>query len=837
MQADQILVDLPLLRAMKDSMGDTQIERLLGHAANLENENARLQALVTESEARRHRAIFESAIDFAIIALDRGGCVMDWNPGAEQILGWSAEEMRGVPAERFFTPEDRATGRADFEMQRALEAGRANDERWHVKKDGSQFWASGEMMPLRGDDGEHLGFLKMLRDRTKNRQLAEAQRADAEFLRSVLASSGDCIKVLDLHARLVFMNDAGQRLLGISDFNDVRGCPWPDFWQDAGNADAHAAVATAKAGGVAHFQGKATGAGGLLRWWDVQVTPILDAIGEPEKLLVVSRDLTATRAAEASLREVQALNTLILHSSSDYTVVMDLEARTQFVSPGGVEAMEIVDVDAILGLSWLRVWTGADYGKACAAVAEARAGGVGRFQGFCPTQQGTVKWWDVVVSPLPGPDGKPLQLVSVGRDITGLKQAEKRLALSEERLTLALGASGAIGIWDWDLTTDLVHADANLARISCVDTDWATRGAPLAEYTKNVFPQDMPELQAALDDLYKSDVFSCEYRVAQADGSLRWVMARGRLVRGEDGAPLRFPGATVDITERKLAEAALQDMNTTLEQQVRERTHERDQIWQQSKDMLCVTNFDGYFLSLNPAWAATLGWTEREMRARPGFELVHPDDQMVTRASSDALARGEPQLSFENRFRRRDGSYCWLSWNAVPRDNLVYATVRDITTSKEQAEMHQKLEEQLRQSQKMEAVGQLTGGLAHDFNNLLASITGSFELLQRRVSQGRYSDLDRYITVGQGATRRAAALTHRLLAFSRRQTLDPKATDVNRLIAGIEDLVRRTVSPAVEMQVIKAADVWTTLVDPNQLENALSTCASMPATPCPTAAC
>ncbi|WP_409567005.1 ATP-binding protein [Methylobacterium sp. J-048] len=132
-----------------------------------------------------------------------------------------------------------------------------------------------------------------------------------------------------------------------------------------------------------------------------------------------------------------------------------------------------------------------------------------------------------------------------------------------------------------------------------------------------------------------------------------------------------------------------------------------------------------------------------------------------------------------------------------------------------------KIEEALRQSQKMEAVGQLTGGLAHDFNNLLAGTSGSLELMQTRMGQGRLTELDRYINAAQGAARRAAALTHRLLAFSRRQTLDPKPTDVNRLVGGMEDLVRRTVGPSVAIEVVGTAGLWPALVDPPQLENAL----------------
>jgi signal transduction histidine kinase len=132
-----------------------------------------------------------------------------------------------------------------------------------------------------------------------------------------------------------------------------------------------------------------------------------------------------------------------------------------------------------------------------------------------------------------------------------------------------------------------------------------------------------------------------------------------------------------------------------------------------------------------------------------------------------------------------------------------------------------RIEEQLRQSQKMEAVGQLTGGLAHDFNNLLAGISGSLELLQLRMRQGRVNDVERYITAAQDASTRAAALTHRLLAFARRQTLDARLTDINRLVVGMEELVCRTVGPEVAVEVVAADGLWSTLVDPNQLENAL----------------
>jgi len=379
-------------------------------------------------------AILESASDYGIISMDLDGLVTSWNAGAHRVLGWTEDEMVGRPASVFFTPEDRRHGIPAAEMQAALQRGRGSDERWHLRADGSRFWASGEMMPLLDETGTAMGLLKILRDRTAERLAAERQRADAEFLRSVLASSGDCIKVLDLQGRLLFMSEGGKKLMEVSDFNAISGCAWPDFWAGEGNAAAHAALAEARAGGIGRFQGSAPTFAGNPRWWDVQVTPILGADGLPEKLLSVSRDITSARQAEEDLRNALGLNNLILDSSHDCIVVLDLEGHTQFVSPGGIAAMEIADLDAVIGLSWLRVWEGADHDAAVEAVSVARAGGVGRFTGFCPTHTGRPKWWDVAISPLAGPDGRPDRLVSIGRDVTEKWHAEDQRRLLMEEL-------------------------------------------------------------------------------------------------------------------------------------------------------------------------------------------------------------------------------------------------------------------------------------------------------------------------------------------------------------------------------------------------------------------
>jgi PAS domain S-box-containing protein len=190
------------------------------------------------------------------------------------------------------------------------------------------------------------------------------------------------------------------------------------------------------------------------------------------------------------------------------------------------------------------------------------------------------------------------------------------------------------------------------------------------------------------------------------------------------------------------------------------------------------------------------------------------------------IARREGRYEAEAWRYRKDGSRFWAGVviDAI-HDNgelVGFAKItRDLTERREAQIELERSREQLFQSQKMEAVGQLTGGLAHDFNNLLAGISGSLELLKKRLAQGRFGDLDRFIAAAQGATSRAAALTQRLLAFGRRQNLDTKRISANRLVPDMEEMIQRTVGPAIKVKTELAIGLWATLCDPNQLENAI----------------
>ena len=358
------------------------------------------------------------------------------------------------------------------------------------------------------------------------------------------------------------------------------------------------------------------------------------------------------------------------------------------------------------------------------------------------------------------------------------------------------------------------------------------------DWVRRIHPEDREATEKKFRDAIASRVgeYTVQYRIIRpSDGETRWISVKSTIERDENGRAVRLVGAHTDVTEQVVAEQALRqseeryrkladqlaELNATLAQRVEEKTRERDRIWNVSQDLLVVADRSGVWQTVNPAWTRTLGWSEAELLDRTSEWLEHPDDNGLTRTQVKKLGADGTTVRFESRFRHKDGSYRWLSWTGVSERERIYAVARDVTAEKAAAERLRATEEALLQSQKMEAVGQLTGGIAHDFNNLLTGIVGSLDLLQTRLNQGRTDNVARYINAAMTSANRAAALTHRLLAFARRQPLIPKSVDVNQLVVSLEDLLRRTIGETIDLQIVAAADLWSTLCDPNQLESAL----------------
>ncbi|WP_162993516.1 PAS domain-containing protein [Asaia bogorensis] len=677
--------------------------------------------------------------------------------------------------------------------------------------------------------------------------------------------------------------------------------------------------------------------------------------------------------ARAALHASQAVINSLLVSASDCIKILDLDGKITFVNHGAVLVLGLCSPADMLGVYWPDVWQERGRKLSLDAIGAARDGLTSHFQEYVETSDGRKRLWDVVVTPILGPDGRPERILGVSRDMTVANQ-------EHERLELALAAGTIIGMWLWDARRQLVTGDLRMAQTLHLPPAQLADGLELIQLLDSVAPEDRPVLQAALDTaLEERKPFRCEFRLCD-DGSRtsRWIEANGSCTYDHNGHISHFPGILLDIDapkrqtlkrealvtfgdelraltseadilaltartlgmtieadrsgfadvdhERELAQVtdcwrrnddipdvsglyafrsfgtyidllkagevvaiddvrtspltaaqatqfaplkicallnvpimdngilqavaivhfahahcwdeitlsfvrtiadrswaairqmraqeALRRMNETLEEQVLRRTRERDRLWAISADLLALTDRDGRLRYLNPSWQTCFGDKARDWIGSKAEQLVHPADVARATEALALLREGRLDHGVDLRFLHQDGEWHTFNWSGSTEGEDIYLIGRDVTD-------RIALEDQLRQSQKMEAVGQLTGGLAHDFNNILAGIGGALSLLTRRIEQGRTEGLDRYITAAQGATDRAAALTHRLLAFSRRQTLDPQPADINTLIRGLQDLIAGTVGPSVVLELCLDETIGPALVDTNQLENAL----------------
>jgi PAS domain S-box-containing protein len=437
--------------------------------------------------------------------------------------------------------------------------------------------------------------------------------------------------------------------------------------------------------------------------------PILDEAGTVTGIFVEGQDATEAHKAAAELRESEERNRRIIEGVKDHSIfTVDIQNRVVDWTPGA-QAIFGWSAEEITGESADVLFTPED--RAAGVPAEelriARAKGCANDERWHLRRGGSRFFANGSVRPLHDSNGAVTGFIKIARDETERRAAEATLRETEQRYRLVAKATND-AIWDWNLASGRVDWNEALGVLFGYQEEDVE---PTGDWwIGHIHPQDREQIDAAIHAVIAGpdDQWAAEYRFRRADGSYADVFDRGHVFRDEDGNAVRMIGAMLDLTERKRAEEALRELNETLELRVAERTE----------------------------------------------ELV---------AVQDAL----------------------------------------------------------RQSQKMEAVGQLTGGLAHDFNNLLTGISGSLEMMQIRIAQGRLSDVERYVNAAKGAAKRAAALTHRLLAFSRRQTLAPKPTDLKQLIAGMEELIGRTVGPAIEVETVNAAGLWPSLIDPSQLENAI----------------
>ncbi|MDH2312411.1 PAS domain-containing protein [Methylobacterium brachiatum] len=700
----------------------------------LRQEVRRLRDRVRSSilDAARRNSVFDSALDFAIVVTDRKGIITGWNTGAEHVMGWTAQEMRGEDAARFFTPEDRADGRVAYEMKTALRDGRASDERWHLKKGDTRFWASGEMMPLRDDDGAHIGFVKILRDRT------------------IEHMAGIAVKRQEYHR---------QALLELSD-------QLAEHDDTASLADVASAVL-----------GRALGVE-LVGYGTV----------DPEaETITVERDWT-TGAAQtlAGTLRFRDFGAYIEDLKGGETVIVP-DARTD---PRTADLADALEARCARGFVNTPVFEH------------------GRFVGLLYVSTCRARDWT---------DGELAFIREVAtrtRTATARRQAEVRLRASEAELRQVTDALPfLVAFVDRSLTYRLVNAAYQ---------DWFGRrpadivGRPIAEI---IGEAAMAARRPAFDRALAGQPAHLTTDWPWPDGRRRVADIRYLPRRDADGGVDGFYVFVQDVTALSDAAAVLSERADTLAREVAERTADRNALWELSSDLMLRCAFDGTITAVNPAWTALLGWHEHELIGRNLFELIHPDDMAHTIAGARASAEGRSLARFENRYRCRDGGYRWIAWSSRPDAERINAVGRDVTTDKEQASALEATAEALRQSQKMEAVGQLTGGVAHDFNNLLTIIRSSVDFLRRPdLAEERRK---RYMDAVSDTVDRAAKLTGQLLAFARRQALKPEVLNIGERLRAVAEMLDTVTGARVKVVAELPEAPCFVCADQSQFETAL----------------
>jgi PAS domain S-box-containing protein len=420
--------------------------------------------------------------------------------------------------------------------------------------------------------------------------------------------------------------------------------------------------------------------------------------------------------------------------------------------------------------------------------------------------------------------------MSEQRSETG--RIEQRLRSAEERFRIAQVAGG-IGWFEWDLATDRWEWTPHVAVLFGFDPE--TPRPEFADWQPVIFVDDVPKLRSAVEEASETGPYYVEFRVTHPDGNVHWIAGKGEISKGDGGRAIGVTGVYYDISERKALEARLLALNEGLEARVADRarqlattaaqleeTERRFQLLIDAVTDYAIFMLDtkGNIASWNPGAQRIKGYSSEEILGQH-FSRFYTEEDRQQGVPQNALGTAERTGKYEAEGTRvrKDGStfIANVVINAI-RDAsgglLGFAKItRDITEKRA-------VEEQLRQAQKMEAVGQLTGGIAHDFNNLLLVIMGNLEHLGR-VSPPTQQPTQRLIAAALRGASRAAILTDRLLAFSRRHPLMPEVLSANKLVAGMSDLLRRTIGEAIHVETVLSGGLWPVLADTNQLENAL----------------
>jgi PAS domain S-box-containing protein len=591
----------------------------------------------------------------------------------------------------------------------------------------------------------------------------------------------------------------------------------------------------------------------------INVQPLKDHAGRVEGAVCSFQELTERKRVEEALRASEAELQSVINRTPFMLVRCSRDLRYRFISDAyahlvgqtrtAIVGKTISEVIGEKGLATLRPY-----------IERVLHGEAVNFE--CNLDFADVGSRRLLVAYRPelGPKGKALGWIASLLDVTEQRRAEAAMAKRADeqaalyRFTDRLYRAASLNdVYEATLDAIMSALHCRRASIQRFDTDGVMRFAAwrgLSDAYREAIEDHSPWKadETNPEPVCVSDIerahFGAAIRLAakrEGIGAIGFIplMAAGKLI-GKFvtyyDAPREFARDEIALTltlarqlgfaiERMRAdhartriEAELRKLSERLEAEVHKRTLERDRIWNVSEDLLAVGNFEGFFLSINPAWTRLLGWSEAEIKSMNVSELRHPDDMALSVAGREQLAQGVPTVRMENRFRHKDGSYRWLQWAMTESNGLIYLAGRHVTAEKEAAAALERAQRQTAHLQKMDAIGQLTGGIAHDFNNLLMIVSGHAQRLKHHLKEQRDQ---RAVAAIEMAATRGENLTRQLLSFARTLPLSPTVISPAETVNAIRDVLAGSMYVNVDFQIAVPDDTWPIRVDKSELELAL----------------
>lgn len=804
-------------------------------------ERCKVAEALRESEERL-RLLIEGVTDHAIYLLDADGRIVSWNTGAERLKGYRADEILGHSLSIFFPPEEQNENKPQCLLKQAGAEGHVDDEGWRVRKDGSRFWADATITALRMPDGSLRGFARVTRDLTERKRTEDRLRHLAEVLRAVrnvnqlITHEKDRDTLLrraceimtetrGFHSAWIATCDAPEELRAAAESGIGQGFAvvraqleqgkWPECCQkameQAGVVVMHSTELNCVKCPVVHaYRDTAALAQRLQhagRDYGVLIValPATAADDDEEQSLFqelcgdISYALYAIEVEQERERaeEETRQNEKRLHSLLDEApegIFIQSDGRFVFLNPAMVTLLGASNAEDLLGREFMDRIAPEYHGPVRMRIrAQRESKGPSplmeqeyvRVDGTRVTVETTavaIRW-----------RGRDAHLVFV-RDVTERKRAQERAVQAGQEWQSTFDAVNS-AIWILDREQRIVRCNRTSERVfgrSCDDV--------LGRYCWEVIhgtPAPIPgcpvlraraSLQRESQELLLDEAW--------------YEIVVDPIVDGE-GCYAGAVHIVSDITVRKRTDEELRKLSSAVTQ---------------SPVSVVITDLEGSIEYVNPKFTEVTGYSFEEVRGqnprilKSGETLPSEYEKMWNTITSGGEWRGE----FHN--KRKDGSLFWEMAFIAPIRDAAGRTTHFIGI-KEEITQQKKLEEQYLQAQKMEAIGQLAGGVAHDFNNILQALVGySSLLLDRLPEQDETHEFAEEIVRG---TERASALTRQLLAFSRRQVLEMEDLDLNDVVQGVMKMVQRIIGEDIEVRMLEGERLGLVHADRGQVEQVL----------------